>query len=70
MYDALALIANALIIRHGRIVGDQALLTSLATGLVCNRHGSEVIGEMITPFIREAVNRKATACCRCSRNRW
>jgi hypothetical protein len=58
VYDALALIANALIIRHGRIVGDQALLTSLATGLVCNRHGSEVIGEMIAPWIREAVKQE------------
>jgi hypothetical protein len=55
VHEALALIANALIIRHGRIVGDQALLNSLVTGLVCNRHGSEVIGEMIAPYIREAV---------------
>ena len=58
VYEALALIANALIIRHGRIVGDQALLSSLATGLVCNRYGSEVIGEMIAPCIREAVKQE------------
>jgi hypothetical protein len=52
---ALALVANALIIKHGRIVGDKPLLASLVTGLVCNQHGSEIIGEMIAPRIDEAI---------------
>jgi hypothetical protein len=55
VYAALALVANALIIRHGRIVGDKTLLASLVTGLVCNHHGSEIIGEMIAPYIDEAI---------------
>jgi hypothetical protein len=55
VFSALALIANSLIIKHGRIVGDRDLLTSLVTGLACNQYGSEVIGEMIAPYIQEAV---------------
>ncbi|MCG6889119.1 MAG: hypothetical protein LJE92_05980, partial [Gammaproteobacteria bacterium] len=55
VYSALGVIANALIIKHGRIIGDKDLLTSLVTGLVCNQHGSELIGEMITAPIRRAV---------------
>ena len=55
VFSALGVIANALIIKHGRIIGDKDLLTSLVTGLVCNQHGSELIGEMITAPIRRAV---------------
>jgi hypothetical protein len=58
VYAALAEIANALIIKHGRILGDKALLTTLATGLVCNRYGSAVIGEMITPRINAAIEQE------------
>jgi len=58
VYEALADIANALIIKHGRIIGDKALLTSLASGLVCNRHGSETIGELIAPYVREAAQQE------------
>ncbi len=54
VYSALAVIANALIIKHGRIIGDKTLLTSLVTGLICNQHGSEVIGEIIAPHIQRA----------------
>lgn len=52
--SALAVIANALIIRHGRILGEKSLLTSLVTGLVCNQRGSELIGEIITPMVEQA----------------
>ena len=51
---ALANISNAIIIKHGRIIGEQALLTSLAAVQVCNHHGSELIGEAITPLILQA----------------
>jgi hypothetical protein len=44
-----------LIIKHGRIIGDPALLTSLVTGLVCNQYGSEVIGEMIAAPLQRAI---------------
>jgi len=55
VYSALAQLANALIIKHGRIVGDRTLLASLVTGLVCNQHGSEVIGELIAPWVDQAI---------------
>jgi len=55
VYSALELLANALIIKHGRIVGEQALLGSLVTGLVCNRLGSEIIGELIAPCVDRAI---------------
>jgi hypothetical protein len=54
VYAALAVVGNALIIKHGRIIGEKTLLASLATGLVCNQYGSEVIGEMIAPRVEEA----------------
>ena len=58
VFSALGVIANALIIKHGRIIGDKDLLTSLVTGLVCNQHGSEIIGEMITPQIHQAITQE------------
>jgi len=58
VYYALAQVANALIIKHGRIIGDKSLLTSLASGLVCNQHGSEMIGEMIAPYILQAAEQE------------
>ena len=54
VYSALAVIANALIIKHGRILGEKSLLTSLVTGLVCNQRGSELIGEIIAPMVAQA----------------
>jgi len=59
MYLALAKVANAIIIKHGRLAGDKTLLTSLVCGLVGNDHGSEVIGEMISPYIQQAVAAEA-----------
>jgi hypothetical protein len=58
VFESLAEIANALIIKHGRIVGDRALLKSLASGLLCNGHGSVMIGDMIAPYIQQAAERE------------
>ncbi len=52
--DALARLGNALLIKHGRIVGAPDLLATLASGMVCNRHGSETIGEAIAPLVMQA----------------
>ena len=59
MYLALAKVANAIIIKHGRLAGDKTLLTSLVCGLVGNDHGSEVIGDMISPYIQQAADNEA-----------
>ncbi len=57
-FEALNRIATAVMSRHGRLFGDNALLTELAVTLVCNDYGSEVIGNAIVPFIQEAVSRE------------
>ena len=59
VFAALSQIANALIIKHGRIIGDIELLSSLASAMVCNQHGSKIIGEMIVPCIRQAIEKEA-----------
>jgi len=57
-FDALNRISTVVMSRHGRLFGDNALLTELAVTLVCNDYGSEVIGNAIVPFIQEAVSRE------------
>jgi len=53
-FHALAAVATAIIAQRGRLYGDNKLITELAVTLVCNDHGSEVIGEAIQPFVLEA----------------
>ena len=52
---ALARVASAVRARHGRMWGDQSLLAPIAVGLACNDHGAEVLGALIEPHIRAAV---------------
>lgn len=54
IYRELARVAGAIVAKHGRLVGDKTLLTTLATGLVCNSYGSEIIGEKIAPIVARA----------------
>jgi hypothetical protein len=54
-FDALRRIAMGIMGRHGRLVGDKALLAELALTLVCNEYGSEVIGDAILQFIQQSV---------------
>lgn len=58
IYCELARIAHAIAAKHGRLRGDKALLTTLATGLVCNNYGSEMIGEAIAPMVAQAAARE------------
>jgi len=51
---ALARIVSAIRIRHPRTRLDRALITSLATTLACNDHGSEALGRLIDPLVRKA----------------
>jgi hypothetical protein len=57
-FDALHRVSTGVLSRHGRLFGDIALLTGIAVTLVCNAYGSEVIGEALAPFIKEAVIRE------------
>jgi hypothetical protein len=53
-YRALARVMSALFTTHGRAWGTPELIRSIATDLACNTHGSDVIGRMIEPILREA----------------
>ena len=50
---ALARVASALVVRHGRIWGDRDTIAALALDLACNAYGSEVIGRLVDPLLAE-----------------
>ena len=52
--QALARVASAMHARHGRIWGDRALITTVATDLAGNDYGSEEIGRVIEPYVQQA----------------
>ena len=56
--DALIDTVTAIVSHRGRLVGDKALITELAVAMVCNGHGSDVIGQAIDPYIKEAAARE------------
>jgi hypothetical protein len=53
-YRALARVMSALFKTHGCAWGTPELIRSVATDLACNTHGSDVIGWMIEPILRQA----------------
>jgi hypothetical protein len=53
-YRALARVMSALFTTYGQAWGTPDLIVSVATGLACNIHGSDVIGRMIEPILRRA----------------
>jgi hypothetical protein len=54
----LARVASSMRSRHGRLIGEHALLASVATELACNEFGSEVIGQLLDPKIGEAAGKQ------------
>jgi hypothetical protein len=57
--SALTKVASAIRLRHGRILGRQTFLASLATDLACNQHGAEVIGGFLEPMIRDVAQKES-----------
>jgi len=55
-YQALVRIASAVRRKHGRLIGDTALISKLVTRLVSNDYGSEVIGLYIEPYFHRAIS--------------
>ncbi len=55
---ALAQVVGAVAIKHGRVPSDVSTLADITADCVLNDHGSAVIGEMIEPLIRRAVERE------------
>jgi len=58
LYLSLLKVCHAIIIKYGRLRGDNPLLKTLATGLTCNEYGSDLIGELIAPYITEAATQE------------
>jgi hypothetical protein len=57
-YQAMVTTADAIFARRGRLTNDRKLIASIALRLLCNGHGSLVIGEALEPFFRSAVQRE------------
>jgi hypothetical protein len=57
-YGVLLRIARAILITHGRLAGEPRFLATLAAELTCNEHGSDLIGQLIEPYLREAAARE------------
>jgi hypothetical protein len=51
---ALAKVAFALLVRHGRLWGGRNLIGSLATDMACNDFAAAEIGRLVEPWIAEA----------------
>ncbi|HEX8011363.1 MAG TPA: hypothetical protein VF814_10560 [Casimicrobiaceae bacterium] len=51
---ALSRVLAALHVRHGRVWGGRDLIASIVTGMACNDFGSDEIGALIGPWLREA----------------
>jgi hypothetical protein len=52
--EGLSLIVSGIVGRRGRLIADKSLIIRLAANCVCNSLGSQKIGKMIEPIIREA----------------
>ena len=52
---ALARACTAIRARHGRLVGDDAVIARVASGLAVNYLGAERIGKMVAPLVEEAI---------------
>ena len=57
-YRVLQRLASAILTQHGRLPGERTFLATLAAELTCNDHGSDVIGRLIEPYVREAAARE------------
>jgi hypothetical protein len=57
-YGVLGRLAGAILIQHGCLRGEPGFLAALAAELTCNEHGSELIGRLIEPRVRDAAARE------------
>lgn len=53
-YRALSTVVSALLVRHGRVWASRQLVASLVTDMACNHFGSDEIGRLIEPWLRDA----------------
>jgi hypothetical protein len=55
---ALAKVVSALLVRHGEVWGDRALIAAIAVNLACNELGADAIGALIDPWLEAAARRE------------
>jgi len=53
---ALARVASALLVRHGRVWGSREMIAALATDIACNELAAAEIGRLIEPWLIEAAD--------------
>lgn len=58
---ALARVLSSLLVRHGTVWGDRAMIAAVATDLACNDAGSDAIGALIGPLVAQAAVREGLA---------
>jgi len=58
LYSSLVKTCHAIIIKYGRLRGENPLLKTMVTGFTCNQYGSELIGQLIAPYITEAATQE------------
>jgi hypothetical protein len=58
---ALARVVAGLLSRHGALWGTPELIAAVATSIACNDYGSDEIGRLIDPLVREAAAREGYA---------
>lgn len=51
----LSKITNTLIVKHGRVLIDRDLLETVVTNMACNDYGSKALGDIIDPYIKDAM---------------
>jgi hypothetical protein len=56
--SALVTIASAIAGKRGRLIGDADMIAEMAATLVCNDHGSSLIGAAINTYVLEAAARE------------
>ncbi|PCJ98524.1 MAG: hypothetical protein COA45_07305 [Zetaproteobacteria bacterium] len=48
-------ITSALMVQHGRVLIDRGVLETVVTNLACNDYGSKILGDMVDPYIKNAM---------------
>ena len=56
--EAIGRVIKGIAGKHGRVVGDIDLITSIATTLVANNYCSRVLGDALDPIVRDAARRE------------
>ena len=54
VYGSLAKVLGAVLVQHGRLLGDSDMLAKIVCNRVCNQYASIIIGKTFSPLIRQS----------------